>query len=149
MSCTLFFDTFLLLLCIFFFRTSVDDYLLHRDVSQKKILHWLYAVNGFAFYLTSREFTKAVALSAVAKKRDLFLNMNNFVSIVSMVCLITSILAIRLDVLGDPLWSESVSRILIAITTGLLWLRLISILTFVNIKMATFVMAIEKVRVNA
>mmetsp|Transcript_5216 Transcript_5216/g.5999 ORF Transcript_5216/g.5999 Transcript_5216/m.5999 type:complete len:402 (-) Transcript_5216:151-1356(-) len=62
-----------------------------------------------------------------------------------MVCLITSVLTIRLDMLGEPLCNENTSRILIAITTGLLWLRLISILTFVNIKMATFVMAIVKI----
>jgi len=139
---TLFFDTLLIALCIFCFRKSADGYLLGRDTIS--ILHWIYAVNALTFYLTLREFCKAIALVTMAKSRKLFLNFSNALNILSLVFLITSVLAIRLSVPLEVEASQNM-RILITITTGLLWIRLIGMLKSINVKMATFVMAIVQI----
>ena len=139
---TLFFDTLLIALCIFCLRKSADGYLLGRDTIS--ILHWIYAVNALTFYLTLREFCKAIALVTMAKSRKLFLNFSNALNILSLVFLITSVLAIRLSVPLEVEASQNM-RILITITTGLLWIRLIGMLKSINVKMATFVMAIVQV----
>jgi len=143
----LFVDMFLLSALIFCFRRGVDGYLLGHD--KTTILRWVWAANGIVFYFEIREYGKGIALTTMAKswRSRVFWNFDTFVNIICLFMLICCILQIRCTV---PLQEEASQnmRSLFAITTGLLWMRFLSLMKSINIKLATFVLAIVQVSID-
>lgn len=147
MSVQLFVDTLLTALLVFCFRKSVDGYLLgHNEVT---ILRWVYAVNACVFYLLIRELAKAVSIFVISKNTKFLRSqiLGLAINITSLFVLISCVLTIRITVpLSDDV--SSAVRTRFAFTSGLLWIRLLTVMKSINIKLATFVMAIVQITID-
>jgi hypothetical protein len=147
MAVQLFVDTFLTALLIFCFRKSVDGYLLgHNEFT---ILRWVYAVNACVFYLLIRELAKAVSIVVISKNTRFLKSqiLGLTINITSLFVLISCVLTIRITVpISDDVTSAVRTRF--AFTSGLLWIRLLTVMKSINIKLATFVMAIVQITMD-
>jgi hypothetical protein len=133
-----------LLLLIFCFRKGVDGYL----VGQAKdiVLNWLWCANAFAVYFEIREFSKGIALTAMARNwSQVYWNFGTIVNISSLLMVVLCVLIMRLTVNDETQGTNQIVRSMFAFTTGLLWLRFLGLVKSINIKLATFVMAIVQV----
>ena len=139
----LFADIILLSILIFCFRKSVDGYLVGDG---KHVRSWLWCANAFGVYFQIREFSKGVALMAMSKNwSKVFWNFSTAVNQLSIFMVILCVLIMRLTVNNDYEGAHSSTRSMFALTTGLLWLRFLGLVKSINIKLATFVLAIVQV----
>jgi hypothetical protein len=147
MAVQLFVDTFLTALLIFCFRRSVDGYLLGQN--EVIILRWIYAVNACVFYLLIRELAKAVSIVVISKNTRFLKSqiLGLTINIISLFVLVSCVLTIRITVpMSDDV--SSAVRARFAFTSGLLWIRLLTVMKSINIKLATFVMAIVQITMD-
>lgn len=141
----LFADVILLLLLIFCFRKGVDGYLVGQ--AKETVLKWLWCANAFAVYFGIREFSKGIALTAMARNwSQVYWNFGTIVNISSLFMVVMCILIMRLTVNDEIHQATQTTRSMFALTTGFLWLRFLGVVKSINIKLATFVMAIVQVR---
>lgn len=147
-ACTLFFDIFVLCVFLTAFRFVVDDFIL--GIPLKSLAYYL--ANVSIFYLVLRVWGKMISLFYFFKRYSILefrvskilIILNTSSVFLSWMCVwfmgyFESAGKVTSDV------DLNVMRIVIAITTVLIWLHLIENLTFVNIKLATFVLAIRKI----
>ncbi len=141
----LFADIILLLLLIFCFRKGVDGFLVGE--AKGTILNWLWCANTFAVYFEIREFSKGIALTAMARNwSQVYWNFGTIVNMSSLFMIFLCVLIMRLTVNDEMQGINQNIRSMFALATGLLWLRFLVLVKSINIKLATFVMAIVQVR---
>lgn len=131
-------DAIFLALFIFGFRGAVNRAVLGGSASA--ILTYIHLANTGIFYFLIRETGKGISLCMVTRKaRTYFVSFWNLIDLGTIVLGLVSTVAMR---------SQSFNglRNLCAVTTGLLWLRVLSYLKGINMQLATFVLAILQVR---
>ena len=112
------------------------------------VLKWIYLANTGVFYFITREIGKMVAMLSISKQaRSYFLSFWNLIDSLAVLLALASTVSIRyhFDSLEQGLGDASMLRRLLAITTGFLWLRVLSFLKAINEKLATFVLAILQI----
>jgi len=144
-----FFDVLFLSALILSFRFSTTKFL-HND-SSGDILKWIYSANACNIYFIVRELGKAISLSMFTRKSfalTYFWTVWNLVDVLSIVMSLTSTILMRLYFMSDDysLNGDSVRiRICLAVTIGLLWIRVLGLAKTINVQLATFVLAIVQV----
>ena len=150
-SCTLFFDMLMLVVLLTTFRLVVDDFFIRTKLSNLAY----YLANASTFYLILRTWGKLVSLYYFFKRFSIYE--------VRASKLWTILHTSSIGCSWICLWfigyfknaSEAMStidlyniRVFMAFTTVILWLHLIETTTYVNIQLATFVLAIRKVMLS-
>lgn len=140
-----FFDGIFLAILIIGFRAAVNA-LLTGD-APSLVLRWIYVANTGIFYFLIRELGKAITILERTKQATIYLwSFWNVTDILSTVLALASVVTIRLvNSQGVDVSNIEPLRVLLAITTGLLWLRVLSLLKTLNIQLATFVLAIIQI----
>ena len=147
-----FFDMLFLAVLIVSFRFSVHGYLNAYDPSY--IIKCVYVANTSIFYYIIRELGQVISLTMIAKQKfglKHFWSFWNIVDVMSVIMTLSSIVAMRRCLaLGNcPLDEGSRGlRCCFALSTGLLWLRVLGLLKTINKQLATFVLAIVQVSQN-
>uniref|UniRef100_A0A7S2UNT3 Ion transport domain-containing protein n=1 Tax=Attheya septentrionalis TaxID=420275 RepID=A0A7S2UNT3_9STRA len=137
-----FFDALFLSLLLLSFRVSINGYL--NGMDPKVVFTWIYIANACIFYFVIRELGKAISLSMITRGaffQSYFWSFWNIVDILATGLALGSTTAMRLNLDTDVSASSDLLRALLAITTGLLWLRVLGLLKTVNMQLATFVLA--------
>jgi hypothetical protein len=130
-------DAIFLALLIFGYRGAVNGLVLGASAST--VLACIQVSNTGIFYFMVREIGKIISLSMVTRKaRTYFVSFWNLVDLSTVALVLASTLAIRSKMGG--------LRGLCAVTTGFMWLRVLSYLKGINMQLATFVLAILQVR---
>jgi len=148
-ACSIFFDVVLLAILITTFRMSATGFLLRKE--SKNIIIWIYVANSIAFYFVIRELGKGVALQAITTRRlfwtNLFFNVWQLVNMFAIIMTITSTVVMRLKLKDFDLTDPDSHRVqtLLAMTTALLWLKLLGMMKTINRKLATFILAIVEI----
>lgn len=108
----------------------------------------LYIANTGLFYFLIRELGKVISLLMMTRRaRVYFWSFWNLTDLLSTILALTSIIYLRAH-LGSAANPNSVPtplRNVLAVTTGFLWLRVLSFLKGINQQLATFVLAIIQV----
>ena len=140
-------DAFFLTLMIAFFRGAASRLL--KGSSSATIVKYIYVANSGIFYFIIRELGKAVSLCMMTKRtRVYFLSFWNLADVLAPVLALASLVTIRMVYLrpSAPLVPDSATiRTMLALTTGFLWLRVLSFLKGINQQLATFILAILQV----
>jgi len=145
----IFCDLLFLLLLIFSFQTAVGHFFL--DDKGHSFITWIYVTNSFMFYFVLREIGKNLALQAIMKRRLALQNLHFqvwwMVDIISVIMTIICSCLMRViykkfDLDNDDYWYM---QILLAITTLLLWLKFLGMMKTINMKLATFILAIIEI----
>lgn len=129
-------DAIFLALLIYGFRRAVNGVLLGRD--RANVLGHIFIANIATFYFALREIGKAVSLCMITRRVRLYFTVWNWIDLVTTILALASSVAIRSQFSG--------LRSICAITTGFMWLRVLSYLKGINMQLATFVLAILQVR---
>ena len=141
-------DSVFLAMLILSFRTCVVNFVNASDM--ENTLRWIYIGNAVIFYFIIREIGKAVSLSTMLTNQGFwkkcFWTFWNIIDIFSIAMAVVSNFIMRLNLDGsrDTLDGRWV-RTCVAITTGLLWLKVLGLLKTINMQLATFVLAIVQV----
>jgi hypothetical protein len=160
-------DAIFLALMIVGFRYAVNGII--TGGSLEKVLSWIYVVrcnssllsafvtivpsshvllrqaNTGIFYFLIQEIGKAVSLLLISShSRKYFLSFWNVVDVLAIVLALLSSMAMRWQfaIHRESLDDSNPLRGLLAISTGFLWLRVLSFLKSINIQLATFILAI-------
>lgn len=142
-------DALFLAVMIVGFRMAVYRLIMHEPPGN--ILRYVYISNMGIFYFVVRELGKFVSLSMVTHRaRFYFLSFWNATDLLATVLALASTVSIRfhfseqLAIEGEDLVEEYL-RYLLTVTTGFLWLRVLSFLKGINMQLATFVLAILQI----
>lgn len=111
-------------------------------------LQWIYVANIGIFYFIIREIGKFFSLLSIAKKtRIYYLSFWNLIDFLATALALVSTVSMRwhFAVNDQGLEDLSMLRKLLAVTTGFLWLRVLSLLKAINMQLATFVLAILQI----
>lgn len=140
-----FFDFLFLCLLMTGFRKGVNNFLLGSPPGT--VIMWIYLANMGIFYFIVREIGKAITIVERTRQASIYLwSFWNITDILSTVLALCSTLAMRLSFSSDVNYSKiDPLRALLAVTTGFLWLRVLSLLKSLNIQLATFVLAILQI----
>mmetsp|Transcript_23241 Transcript_23241/g.34307 ORF Transcript_23241/g.34307 Transcript_23241/m.34307 type:complete len:905 (+) Transcript_23241:675-3389(+) len=143
--CVVFVDFFFLCVLMIGFRCSVNLFL--TGAESGTILNWIYVANTGIFYFIIRELGKCITLLERTRRAKVYLwSFWNITDILSTALALCSTISLRLKFLQDVDFDGIESlRALLAVTTGLLWLRALSLLKSLNIQLATFVLAIIQI----
>jgi hypothetical protein len=139
-------DAVFLTLVIVGFRSAVNRLIVGGSLDV--VLKWIYVANTGIFYFIIREIGKTVSLFLISKRaRVYFLSFWNMIDILATVLALVSTVSMRYHFTFQELGLENTSTLrgLLAITTGFLWLRVLSLLKAINIQLATFVLAILQI----
>ena len=139
-------DALFLGLMLLGFRSAVNR--LIDGSSYQTVLKWIYVCNTGIFYFVIREIGKTVSLFLISKKQRIyFFSFWNVIDILAVGLTLASTISMRYHVNFNDLVldEESPVRGLLAITTGFLWLRVLSLLKAINMQLATFVLAIVQI----
>ena len=129
-------DGLFLVLMMFGYRRAVNALLLGN--SPGIVLKYIYLANIGIFYFVIRELGKAISICTITRRTHVYFTFWNLIDLVTTILALVSSVAIRGTF--TPL------RILLAVTTGFMWLRVLSYLKGINMQLATFVLAILQVR---
>jgi hypothetical protein len=130
-------DALFLVLLISSYRSAINGVLLGS--SPGAVLRSCYIANIGTFYFLIREIGKAISLCMITRRaRVYFVSFWNLADLLTTILALVSTIAIRSHFSG--------LRSLCAVTTGFMWLRVLSYLKGINISLATFVLAILQVR---
>ena len=129
-------DGLFLVLMMFGFRHAVNALLLGSPSGS--VLKYIYLANIGIFYFVIREIGKAISLCTVTRRTQVYLTFWNLIDLLTTILALVSSVAIR--------GSFTPLRSLLAITTGFMWLRVLSYLKGINMQLATFVLAILQVK---
>lgn len=151
-----FFDSLFLGVLIATFKTTAS-YFLKGGVDAETIVQYIYITNACIFYFVIRELAKCISISTLLSrnaflKRYLvtFWNVVDYLSI-AFALTGTSLMRAGLSFRNeDPPYSllspDSVElRVILALTMGLLWLKVLGVAKWLNVQLATFVLAIVQV----
>ena len=123
------------------YRGAVSGLLL--GASPSAVLRYIYLANVGIFYFVIRETGKAISLCMITgRARVYFLSFWNLSDMLSTILSLTSLIIIR-STMESP--DYGMIRNICTVTTGLLWLRVLSFLKGINIMLATFVLAIIQI----
>lgn len=139
-------DAIFLALMIAGFRVAVNRMIL--GASLDSVLKSIYVSNVGIFYFILTEIGKGVALLQVTKNsRRYFMSFWNVIDIMATVLALASSVSMRwqFGLLVEGLDNAQFLRGLLAVTTGFLWLRVLSFLKHINMQLATFVLAILQI----
>jgi len=139
-------DAVFLAMMIVGFRYAVNSLILGEDVDV--ILRWIYVANTGIFYFIIREIGKFVSLFLFSKRaRIYFLSFWNAIDIsaVGLALMSTVLIRYHFTFNDEDLSDMDLLRGLLAVTTGMLWLRVLSLLKAINQQLATFVLAIIQI----
>jgi hypothetical protein len=128
-------DAFFLLLLIVGYRCAIHSVLLGFE--QGTVLKYIYLANIGIFYFVIREIGKAIGLGTITRRARVYITFWNLIDVLTTCLALISTISIRC---GFTEW-----RNLFAITTGFMWLRVLSYLKGINMQLATFVLAILQV----
>lgn len=112
------------------------------------VLRWIYVSNTGIFYFITREIGKFFSLLLISKQdRSYFFSFWNVIDLLATVLALVSTVSMRyhFDSLEEGVEDLSRLRGLLAVTTGFLWLRVLSLLKAINMQLATFVLAIVQI----
>lgn len=138
-------DAIFLSILIAGLRLAVNNLLLGSDPGT--VINYLYLTNMGLFYFIIRELGKAVSLLMMTKRVRVYIwSFWNLTDLLSTALAIASVVAVRAHVVDGGDTVPMSLRNLIAVTTGFLWLRVLSFLKGINMQLATFVLAILQVR---
>lgn len=140
-----FFDFVFLCVLMIGFRYSVNHFLLGEPPSA--VIKWIYVANTGIFYFIIRELGKGITILERTRAASIYLwSFWNITDILSTMFALCSTMALRIYFSDNIKYDElSGLRALLAVTTGLLWLRALSLLKSLNIQLATFVLAILQI----
>ena len=139
-------DGIFLAILIWGFRAAVDRIL--TGGSLDLVLKYIYVANTGIFYFIIREIAKTVSLCSISKRSRIhFLSFWNLIDMLATVLSLVSTISMRyhFTYLERSLDGTGFLRGLLAITTGFLWLRVLSLLKAINMQLATFVLAILQI----
>lgn len=141
-----FFDFMFLGLLMLGFRASTNRFLM--GATPEAILKWIYVANSGIFYFVVRELGKGITILERTRQTRIYLwSFWNITDILSTLFALLSTVAIRFHFTRNDLDFDKIDsiRMLLAVTTGFLWLRVLSLLKTINMQLATFVLAILQV----
>jgi hypothetical protein len=104
-----------------------------------------FQANTGIFYFLIQEIGKVVSLLLISShSRKYFLSFWNLIDVLAIVLALMSSIAMRWQfaIQKQGLDDANPLRGLLAVTTGFLWLRVLSFLKSINIQLATFILAI-------
>ncbi|CAB9503043.1 Potassium ion channel Yvc1 [Seminavis robusta] len=138
-------DAAFLVLLIYGFRDAVNKLLVKGNPNA--VLRSIYIANTGIFYFVIREIGKVISMRMIGRTRAL-LSFWNLADLTATMFAFVSIMAIRsiqrpddgLDIIDMHSF-----RNFLAVTTGLLWLRVLNLLKGINMQMATFILAILQI----
>jgi hypothetical protein len=134
-------DALLLVLLITGLRVATNHLLLGAPKST--VVNYLYIAGTGLFYFIMRELGKAVSLLMVTKRaRVYFWSFWNLCDMVSTILAAASLISVRQFCNSGETFVDMSLRNLISVTTGFLWLRVLSYLKGINEQLATFVLCI-------
>jgi hypothetical protein len=139
-------DVIFLSLLIVGFRSAVNQLILGASLTV--VLQWIYVANTGIFYFVIREIGKTVSLCVISKRaRVYFVSFWNLIDMLATVLALTATISMRYHFTFEErgLEDASILRGLLAVTTGFLWLRVLSLLKAINRQLATFVLAILQI----
>jgi hypothetical protein len=139
-------DGIFLGILIWGFRSAVNGIL--TGGSLDVVLQYIYIANTGIFYFIIREIAKTVSLCLISKRSRIhFLSFWNLIDMLATVLSLLSTISIRyhFTFLEQGLDGTGFLRGLLAVTTGFLWLRVLSLLKAINMQLATFVLAILQI----
>jgi hypothetical protein len=139
-------DAIFLIILVIAFPGAVNRLLL--GASPLTILNFIYVANTGIFYFIIRELGKAVSLCMITKRaRIYFFSFWNLTDWLSPVLALVSVVTLRAHYIGEDQTHpvDQNVRTLLAITTGFLWLRVLSFLKGINMQLATFILAILQI----
>jgi hypothetical protein len=131
-------DGLFLMLMIFGYRSAVNALLLGSPSGT--VLKYIYLANVGIFYFVIREIGKAISLCTITRRTQVYFTFWNLIEMLTTMLALISSVAIR--------GSSTPMRNLLTVTTGFMWLRILSYLKGINIQLATFVLAILQVQSN-
>jgi hypothetical protein len=139
-------DVLFLSLLIIGFRYAINKMI--EGASVKTVLQWIYIANTGIFYFIIREIGKTVSFFLISTRaRRYFLSFWNLIDATAVLLALVSTIAMRsyFTILKKGIDDTPFLRILLAVATGFLWLRVLSLLKAINIQLATFVLAILQI----
>jgi len=138
-------DAIFLFLLIVGLRMAVNHLLTGMDPGS--VVNYLYLANIGLFYYIIRELGKAVSLLMMTKRVRIYIwSFWNITDMLSTILAAISVVVVRAHVVDSTSLSVPMpARNVVAVTTGFLWLRVLSILKGINMQLATFVLAILQV----
>jgi hypothetical protein len=139
-------DMFFLAMLIIGFRFAVNRLIGGAPLDQ--VLQWIYIANTGIFYFIIREIGKTVSLFLISTRaRSYFLSFWNLIDALAVMLALASTIVMRshFTILESGLEDTTFLRGLLAVTTGFLWLRVLSLLKAINVQLATFVLAILQI----
>ena len=138
-------DFFFLCVLMIGFRCSVNNFLLGEP--PEIVLKWIYIANTGSFYFVIRELGKSITIIERTRQASIYLwSIWNIADILSTAFALTSTILIRIN-FSETIDFDTIDplRAFLAITTGCLWVRALSLLKSLNIQLATFVLAILQI----
>lgn len=139
-------DVVFLALLIVGFRSAVNQLIVGGSINS--LLQWIYVANTGIFYFLIREIGKTVSLCLIKKQsRIYFLSFWNLIDMLATGLALASTILIRYHfaLMDRGLEDAPFLRRFLAVTTGVLWLRVLSLLKAINMQLATFVLAILQI----
>ena len=139
-------DALFLAILIVGFRYAINKMI--EGASVKTVLRWIYVANTGIFYFIIREIGKTVSFILISTRvRRYFLSFWNLIDGMAVILALASTIAMRssFTVMEKGLDDNTYLRILLAVATGFLWLRVLSFLKALNVQLATFVLAIIQI----
>mmetsp|Transcript_56571 Transcript_56571/g.137360 ORF Transcript_56571/g.137360 Transcript_56571/m.137360 type:complete len:1430 (-) Transcript_56571:877-5166(-) len=136
-------DAIFLILMIAGFRMAVNQMI--KGAPFDVVLKSCYVSNVGIFYFVITEIGKAVALLQITKNaRRYFMTFWNIIDITATGLALVSSVFIRWKY-GEDQGDDQFLRGLLAVTTGFLWLKVLSFLKIINLQLATFILAIIQI----
>ena len=141
-----FFDFLFLGILMVGFRVATDGFMTGK--SPETILQWIYIANTGIFYFVIREIGKCITVLERTRQARIYLwSFWNITDIASTLLALIGTMTIRYNFSRNIDYDNiHVIRAMLAITTGFLWIRVLSLLKNINQQLATFVLAILQVR---
>lgn len=112
------------------------------------VLRWIYVANIGIFYFIIREIGKIFSLLSISKRaRMYFLSFWNLIDFLATILALASTVSMRWHFAVNDRGVDDLSMLrgLLAVTTGFLWIRVLSVLKAINMQLATFVLAIIQI----
>jgi hypothetical protein len=141
-------DALFLAILIYGYRGAVDRLVIGSPPGD--VLVFIYVANTGIFYFIIRELGKAVSLCMITRRARLyFWSFWNVTDLLATILPLVSTVAIRSMFMSRKtnVDNSDALRILLAVTTGFIWLRVLNFLKGINRQLATFVLAILQVRI--
>jgi hypothetical protein len=140
-------DGIFLVLLLTGFRGAVSRLLEGRP--EEQVLSKIYVANAGIYYFVMRAIASAVSLAMITRTaRTYFWSFWNITDLLATLLALVSTVAIRYCLAQNDGFLAPDSNDLrntLAVTTGFLWLRVLSFLKGINMQLATFVLAIHQV----